>query len=258
MARRRAGRVPWPHPAPNRPTAGQPGHPLGQPGPPRATRSRAVSLLLENLMLAGKLCLPALNFHLECERHSPVHDYVIPGLTSWMISSVGADPYSPKVRMFEMLREQLGDLTPHSHRYDFTCLVLQGEVENFIWHPDGKAGDTNSQLMCWQNMAWDGDIGALRAMPGDGNRGLGYYRVERKTYKAGEEYSMSNEGLHHIRFGMGSRVLFFEGASRGADTRILEPVSAIDSRNALLAPLGPMVVQPLSLFERKPWMFTRG
>lgn len=63
--------------------------------------------------------------------HSRVDNYAgIPGLTSWMI---GTSPNGGKIRMFHSYRDHDEFITPHSHRFDFECLVVEGEVENIFF-----------------------------------------------------------------------------------------------------------------------------
>ena len=55
-----------------------------------------------------------------------VANYVIAGLDSYMLNS-------GKVRLFENKRDHNDAITPHSHRFDFVCLVLAGKVVNSLW-----------------------------------------------------------------------------------------------------------------------------
>jgi hypothetical protein len=79
---------------------------------------------------------------LRAMAHSPVRNYAIPGLTSWLIGQP-----SPKgtMRLFESSRQHQEAITPHSHRFDFQCWVLEGFVVNRVWtrahNTDTKAAD---------------------------------------------------------------------------------------------------------------------
>ena len=61
--------------------------------------------------------------------HNEVDNYVLPGLTSSLIGGFGHG----KVRLFSAERETREWVIPHSHRFDFGCLVLHGEVENILF-----------------------------------------------------------------------------------------------------------------------------
>ncbi len=119
--------------------------------------------------------------------HSEVRNYVVPGLTS---SLVGGG--KGQVRLFTSDRDTREWVTPHSHRFDFTCLVLAGEVENIVFHQGRDAGS---------NLYARGTV--RRVGPG-----LGAYEIRRSdepptefyeiptTYRAGEVYSMASRQIH--------------------------------------------------------------
>lgn len=175
--------------------------------------------------------------------HAPVRNYVLPGLTSWL---VGGDERHGRVRIFVSERDTREWIVPHSHRFDFACLVLSGEVVNTVFEvctvPVPKVPVPDARLHKYA-------IGIVRQVSG----GLGGYRVARTaetgiyrelrtTYKAGQEYAMLAEDIHSISFSSGARVLFFEGPERRDETVILEPWC--DGR-----------VVPT--FTTAPWMFER-
>lgn len=69
---------------------------------------------------------------LQSMQHSPLGNYAgLPGLTSHLI----AKSDHGCVRTFSSPRYTEEHITPHSHRYDFTCLVLRGYVENTTYDP---------------------------------------------------------------------------------------------------------------------------
>lgn len=176
--------------------------------------------------------------------HSPVQNYATPGLTSWL---VGGD--RGKVRLFKADRATRHWITPHSHRFNFTCLVLQGEVENILFRQG------HGDAYC---------IGILRPKGG----GLGGYELERSAtcthwqeevhnYIAGQTYSMRAEEIHSIRFSAGCEVLFLEGPQVLETSKILEPWS-----NGRIVPTFDI---PMWMFERaavtstaeQPWSLSR-
>lgn len=172
---------------------------------------------------------------LKCA-HSPVKNYVIPGLTSYL---VGAELLAHRtlgcVRLFMQEIHQQGSITPHSHRYDFHCVVLDGWVENRVWKKteDQKLGDLYqlSQLTMEH-------MGKYKSHP----VGTDYWVYEDKTYLAGDTYSMADHEIHSIVFSKGAKVLFFEGPSKHNASAFLEPV--VDGE----------VIPTLKI---EPWMFKR-
>lgn len=165
--------------------------------------------------------------------HSPVHNYVIPGLTSWLIGEK-----SPRgvMRLFECSRNQQENITPHSHRFDFQCCVLKGRVTNRIWRhsPWGNAGDQYQQ----SNLVYRGACGEYERIV----IGASTYEYTDFVYEADQWYSMTAKEIHSIYFAKGTEVLFFEGPTITDKSLILQPVVDGD-------------VVPT--FEVKPWMFKR-
>lgn len=162
--------------------------------------------------------------------HGRVDNYVVPGLSSFL---VGGGEFG-KVRLFHAKRQSREWITPHSHRFDLVCVVLDGTVTNRIFQP-GFFGDEYS-------------AGFLRS------HGMGKYEVNRtgqvakymeeeRHHEAGSIYSMEASQIHNIEFSEGARVLFLEGPTKTMETVFLEPF--IDGK-----------VVPT--FEVKPWMFQRG
>src|SRR6185436_17204277 len=67
---------------------------------------------------------------LNLVKYSPIRNYVVPGVTSWIIA-----PETPEhglFRLFTCDRFQLVTVAPHSHRYDLNCTVMNGAVYNTI------------------------------------------------------------------------------------------------------------------------------
>lgn len=165
--------------------------------------------------------------------HSPVRNYATPGLTSKLLGEGKG-----KVRLFVSDRDTREWITPHSHRFDFACLVLAGKVEQILFTrcaPDG--GNAYA-------------IGTLKPVTG----GLGKYEVVRdeawgyftetsRVYKAGDGYSMTSDEIHSIRFSRGAKVLFIEGPEVAAESVILEPCTTT----------GKLI----QTFETKDWMFEK-
>lgn len=165
--------------------------------------------------------------------HSGVHDYVIPGLTSSLVGGEGRG----KVRAFTQERHHDEPISPHSHRFDFACLVLKGTVRNRVWteQPNSPAADPYRML----TLRHLGEFGKYTITPNDTHHLWDY---EESTYRAGDWYSMKAEDVHNIFFSKGAVVLFFEGPHRYDTSHVLEPVS------------GGRV---LPTFTVEPWMFRR-
>lgn len=165
-------------------------------------------------------------------KHSPIRNYIVPGLTSWMIS--GANDGQGCVRMFESSRHFVDGITPHSHRYDFSCQVLRGAVRNRIWHKDN-----NGELMTIGEMSYLGEHGKYET------RDLGQhgYTWSETEYEEGEWYHMRACDIHSIRFSRGAQVLFFEGPSLETTSIFLEPFDEY--------------AETIRTMRTEPWMFRK-
>lgn len=166
-------------------------------------------------------------------RHSPAHNYVIPGLTSWLIGA--PHPTHGCVRMFTMDRVHEENIIPHSHRFDFRCVVLEGKVVNHLWEETTEVLGDPYQI---SDVSYEGILGKHRQTPIRN----GWFRRVSATYDRGTEYGMLAEQFHSIQFAKGTTVLFFEGPNRLDLSQVLEPISQ-----------GEVV----PLFRTEPWMFKR-
>lgn len=179
-------------------------------------------------------------------KHSPVQNYICPGLKSSLIGNRAED--GSCVRMFEAERDTREHwITPHDHAYDFTCIVLRGTVENTIYVPPG-------QIYVNEDGTKDGKglyvVGHLER-----HLEIGDYRVHREptmpqefgtytaTYRRGQTYSMNHDEIHSIRFYAGTSVLFLEGRHIRSTTVFLEPW--VDGFGRV------------ETFKCEPWMFRK-
>lgn len=142
---------------------------------------------------------------LDMVKHSPLHNYAgIPGLTSWLI----AESDYCIVRMFENERDHDEVITPHSHRFDFECMVLDGKVWNTIYEVEPAEIPGKPQ---------PGDLYQITEMectaPGKyirGKRARDFYSKHTTLYQMGDTYAMTFDQIHAIKFSKGARVLFIE------------------------------------------------
>lgn len=145
-------------------------------------------------------------------KHSPIRNYIVPGLTSWLITELSDKGC---IRLFESQRTHLERIIPHSHRFDFTCVVIRGEVINTIYerpsagHEDEQKDQKYAEIIL-ENKGMPGSYGALAPQ----NWPIHCYRPYSASYKSGETYSMTAEQIHSIQFCKDTMVLFFEGPKK--------------------------------------------
>lgn len=173
-------------------------------------------------------------------KHSPIHNYVIPGLTSWLL----ADPTTEGVlRLFECSREHEEAITPHSHRFDLRCFVIEGQVRNTLWHArdlsEGQAGE-REDLFTATTMGYDGTIGEYAELSSK----VVVARQDHRWYRSGDTYSMQAHEIHSIRFSKGAKVVLMEGPKRALTNVVLEPYEMGFGR--------------IKTMRTEPWMFRRG
>lgn len=145
--------------------------------------------------------------------HSPVKNYVIPGLTSSLVGGHGGA--SGTVRLFTCDREHEEPICPHSHRFSFTCFVLVGSVRNRIW-TKRWGGDKYESM----SLLKVGEFGSYERSV----VGVDEWRFEERSYLAGEVYAMKSDEVHSIYFSKGAKVLFFEGPEETTESVVLQPV----------------------------------
>ena len=169
--------------------------------------------------------------HLVSMRHSPLHNYIVPGLTSWLIFDQGA---LGKVRMFDCTREQHEFITPHNHRFDFVACVVEGSVENSLWIPSANGDEFQITRTTYLN-----EPGKYESEIWQRNK----FITDVIDYEQGEWYGMKFNEIHSIKFSKGTKVLFFEGPCKVNNSLVLEPV--VDGEH-------------LRTMRTEPWMFKRG
>lgn len=170
--------------------------------------------------------------HLVSMRHSPLCNYIVPGLTSWLIMDNGE---AGKLRMFDSSREQHEFITPHSHRFDFTACVLRGCVYNTLWVPVQDGGDEYAVT----NNIYLGNPGQYDIE----SRVVARFLSDTICYDVGEWYGMKHNEIHSIKFSRDALVLLIEGRSITNTTQVLEPW---------------VQQQRVPTMKVEPWMFQRG
>lgn len=171
--------------------------------------------------------------HIKKMAHSPLHNYIIPGLTSWLVGPAPTKEHGG-VRLFTCSREHQEAIVPHSHRFDFQCVVLEGQVTNCIWTP--TASEEHGDVFRVADLMYEGQPGKYASTFSSIRR----YTSVPETYNQGDTYSMKHDEIHSIFFGRGAKVLFFEGPTVTHATKILEPY--VDGFH-------------IPTFEVRPWMF---
>lgn len=164
-----------------------------------------------------------------------VSNYATAGLSSWQVGG----PERGMVRLFTASRDTRDWITPHSHRFDFTCLVLRGTVTNVLY----TVCETHSFRA---NAFAVGTVGAISGGMGRYHFKAGtdpvYFEDTTHEYEAGDTYSMLSHEVHSIRFSKGAEVLFFEGPTYVPTSVVLEPW--VDGAR-------------VPTFRTEPWMFVR-
>jgi hypothetical protein len=172
--------------------------------------------------------------HLLTMAHSALSNYVIPGLTSYMIGGPLAGKSMGTARMFVNSRNHQEAISPHSHRYAFAALVIKGSVENRIWIIDNARGDEYEETL----LVYQGKPGTYTREV----KGRALWRAVSYSYDTGQWYGMSPSQVHSIAFSKGAVVLMLEGPNVTDESVVLDPV--VDGKTI-----------PVSTVQE--WMFSR-
>lgn len=172
---------------------------------------------------------------LKSMTHSRIGNYVLPGLTSSLIGDMPSKIHGC-VRLFEASREQHLEVTPHSHRFDFHALVLQGHIVNRLWEQDfNDDGDFYQSSL----LTYKGACGQYEKT----DHGRGFFQYQDTIYEEGQWYDMLADQIHSINFSRDAVVLFIEGPTTTDTSLVLEP--CVDG----------VTVETL---KTEPWMFLKG
>lgn len=142
--------------------------------------------------------------------HSPIHNYIVPGLTSWKI---GEDSDHGMVRLFTCSRDHQENIIPHTHRFNFQCQVIKGYVNNKVWIEDNDGDDF---MVCDQIYS---DIGNYIYQQKEIKR----YSFVNKRYYEGQNYGLKHDVFHSIEFSKDSMVLFLQGKNLTNTSQVLMP-----------------------------------
>jgi hypothetical protein len=165
--------------------------------------------------------------------HSPLQNYIAPGLTSFLC---GGEAHG-KIRVLHSDRDQREFITPHSHRFDFACIVISGVATNVIYERAQPSQETNAFAV--GTLKRKQEFGDYEFCAGEGPS---HFREIRSTYEAGSFYAMTADQIHSIYFTRGATILFLEGPEVSPESVVLEPWS-----NGRRVPT----------FETREWMFQR-
>lgn len=154
-------------------------------------------------------------------------NYVVPGLESHLFA---------KARMFVNTRKQEAFVTPHSHRYDLACLVLEGSVCNSVYELSKEPFAQHYAVSSMRSVSGDEPGKYMSLEP----RGEDRFAVTHTQYARGEWYILPYEVIHSITFSEDAKVLVLEGPAELDFVTILEP-----SVNGKRVPT----------FRAEPWMF---
>lgn len=148
-------------------------------------------------------------------QNNRLRNYIAPGLTSFL---VGGGEFG-SVRLFCAERTTLEFITPHSHRFDFTCLVLRGTVYNTIF----RRGSDSCELWCLSTITQVCGKNGINHYDHVREKEPSHWYYSVDKWKDGDTYSMQRDQIHSIKFDRGSQVLFFEGPELQKHSQMLEP-----------------------------------
>lgn len=164
-----------------------------------------------------------------------INNYIVPGVSSHMLTETAV---GGKIRMFKASRTQMQYVTPHSHRFNLTSIVLRGWVRNTIFHHKHdmqKADHKHCETFLETEMVYN-KLGQYKSAGSSEQE----YIAETNTYEKGQMYSMAYHMIHSIEFSKDAEVLIIESPDKANGNRILEPI------------VNGKVIE---IMEVKDWMF---
>lgn len=160
---------------------------------------------------------------LEPMLNNKLGNYIVPGLSSYLVG--GKD--HGKVRLFHAERDVEEFITPHSHRFNFSCLVLEGYVTNTLYREvvlgTNEYNKERSEAWCKSTINQVCGLNGILNYTHTRDSRPNYYYSKVTKYTPGDTYEMTHKEIHSIRFQKGSKVIFFEGPQITATSVMIEP-----------------------------------
>lgn len=172
--------------------------------------------------------------------HSPMFNYIVPGLTSWLVGGHPSDTGRGCTRLFTCDSNNLVWPTPHSHRFNFEATVLQGEVINRIYVPTDRFERSQTERYQSHLLPYLGNVGKYGEPVENGE---GWYTHEDMTYTEDDTYYMRAAEIHSIHFARGTAVLMMEEPSLADQSEYIIPTDGVGF---------------IDTMKSEPWMFQRG
>lgn len=164
-----------------------------------------------------------------------INNYIIPGVSSEILceTAVGG-----KIRIFKASRTQMQYVTPHSHRFNITTIVLQGWIRNTVFHHTSNPEEEGAEEYQESVLTYDGVAGEYDCKKLKNK--TEYYVAETVKYTQGQIYTMAHHNVHSIAFSKDAEVLIIESPQKEPKSIIIEPV--INNKH-------------IHIMEVKDWMF---
>ena len=152
----------------------------------------------------------------SADRSTRIVNHVEHGLDSTLLSK-------GLFRIFEANYETQVRL-PHSHKYNFACLVLKGSVLNRVYKPiENNKYKENNELHAEYCVAIQtGTLGDYKF----NKQHRQAFEITEKLHGEGDWYQMTHEEIHTIRFSKGALVLFIEGPAVTDQVEVLFPYAS--------------------------------
>lgn len=147
-------------------------------------------------------------------RGKTLHNYIVPGLSSTALASF---ELGGMLRLFEMTRDQEYYVTPHNHRFNFLCLVLEGQVMNTTFSVR-EAHETNADHV---TLIYDKNKRGVRYNMDEMQYCIASQHSE--VHSKGDWYAMDHREYHSINFARHTKVLFIEQEPETEESRVLLP-----------------------------------
>ena len=157
-------------------------------------------------------------FIMNSVRYNPIDNYILPGLTSYVLGRLGVDGpdhEAPMVRAFVSSRNTPEFVAPHSHVRDLFCHVIAGSVINTNYHEERTARGES-----WDTYVQTGDFVSGYK---HGFAGKRTFVSVSTVYEAGASYYLLADVIHSIRFSRGAVVLIMEGKKKRQSVTVLQP-----------------------------------